>query len=138
MVSLKARTDRIRDILLNVAFVNAISNARLISFIFWLIKLAPKSELIVNAFCSQTPYTLGVMYVGAPACGMNAATRAFVRIALTQGYNVLGIHYGFEGLMSHDVSLLTNLFSCKLFLSNQVFNFAEGSRTLRGECDFLE
>ena len=44
------------------------------------------------------------MYVGAPACGMNAATRAFVRIALTHGYSVLGIHYGFEGLMNHDVS----------------------------------
>jgi len=47
------------------------------------------------------------MYVGAPACGMNAATRAFVRIALTQGYKVLAIHYGFEGLVNDDVSIVT-------------------------------
>ena len=44
------------------------------------------------------------MYVGAPACGMNAAARAFVRMGLTQGCKVLGIRYGFEGLMQHDVS----------------------------------
>jgi len=50
-------------------------------------------------------YNLGVMYVGAPACGMNAAARAFVRVALTQGYNVLGIRYGFEGLLVDDVGL---------------------------------
>jgi 6-phosphofructokinase 1 len=56
---------------------------------------------------SKTPYTLGVMYVGAPACGMNAATRAFVRIALTRGYNVIGIHYGFEGLMNGDAAPLS-------------------------------
>jgi len=54
--------------------------------------------------CVQTPYTLGIMYVGAPACGMNAAARAFVRMGLTQGCKVLGIRYGFEGLMQHDVS----------------------------------
>jgi len=52
----------------------------------------------------QTPYTLGIMYIGAPACGMNAAARAFVRMGLTQGCKVLGIRYGFEGLMQHDVS----------------------------------
>jgi len=55
----------------------------------------------------QTPYTLGIMYIGAPACGMNAAARAFVRMGLTQGCKVLGIRYGFEGLVQHDVSAST-------------------------------
>jgi len=54
----------------------------------------------------KTPYTLGIMYVGAPACGMNAAARAFVRMGLTQGCKVLGIRYGFEGLLQNDVSTL--------------------------------
>src|SRR6218665_126664 len=44
------------------------------------------------------------MFVGAPACGMNAAARAFVRVGLTEGYGALGIHYGFEGLVNDDVS----------------------------------
>jgi len=47
------------------------------------------------------------MYIGAPACGMNAAARAFVRMGLTQGCKVLGIRYGFEGLVQHDVSAST-------------------------------
>jgi 6-phosphofructokinase 1 len=63
------------------------------------------SKLHPKAVAAE-PYTLGVMYVGAPACGMNAAARAFVRIALTQGYKVLGIHYGFEGLVQLDAKLL--------------------------------
>ena len=45
------------------------------------------------------------MNVGAPSCGQNAAMRAFVRLALTNGYGVLGIHYGFEGLMNDNVSM---------------------------------
>ena len=36
---------------------------------------------------------------------MNAAARAFVRLALTRGYGVLGIHYGFEGLLSDQVRI---------------------------------
>lgn len=44
------------------------------------------------------------MNVGAPACGMNAAIRSFVRVALSRGYNVLGIRYGFEGLVQDNVS----------------------------------
>ena len=54
--------------------------------------------------CVQTPYTVAIMYVGAPACGMNAAARAFVRMGLNQGCKVLGIRYGFEGLLQNDVS----------------------------------
>jgi len=68
----------------------------------------------------QTPYTLGIMYIGAPACGMNAAARAFVRMGLTQGCKVLGIRYGFEGLMQHDVSTESVLFLICLPLCKKV------------------
>jgi len=53
---------------------------------------------------------MGVMNVGAPACGMNAAVRSFVRLSVTNGYKVLGIRFGFEGLIQDNVSLLTNCF----------------------------
>jgi len=50
------------------------------------------------------PYNLGLMNVGAPACGVNASMRAFVRLALTNGYGVMGIHFGFEGLIQDNVT----------------------------------
>jgi len=64
-----------------------------------------RAVILVQVYvCAQTPYTLAILYIGAPACGMNAAARAFVRMGLTQGCKVLGIRYGFEGLMQNDVS----------------------------------
>ena len=54
----------------------------------------------------QHQYNLAIMNVGAPACGLNAAARSFVRLSLTRGYNVLGIHFGFEGLLQDNVSCL--------------------------------
>ena len=39
------------------------------------------------------------MNIGAPACGMNAAVRSFVRLSLAKGYTVLGIHDSFDGLL---------------------------------------
>jgi len=50
---------------------------------------------------------MAVMNVGAPACGMNAAVRSFVRISVAYGFKVLGIQFGFEGLIQNSVSLLT-------------------------------
>lgn len=44
------------------------------------------------------------MNIGAPACGMNAAVRSFVRLSLTQGYRVLGIQDSFDGLIAGHVS----------------------------------
>ena len=48
-------------------------------------------------------YTVGVMNIGSPACGMNAAARSFVRLGLTRGCRVLGIRFGFEGLVQDNV-----------------------------------
>ncbi|XP_045035261.1 LOW QUALITY PROTEIN: ATP-dependent 6-phosphofructokinase [Daphnia magna] len=54
----------------------------------------------------QSGYTLGVMHVGAPACGMNAAVRSFVRNCIYRGDTVVGIHDGVEGLIEGNVQPL--------------------------------
>lgn len=48
-------------------------------------------------------YTLAIMHVGAPCCGMNAAVRSFVRSCMFRGDTVLGIHEGFEGLVEGSI-----------------------------------
>ncbi|XP_021953997.1 ATP-dependent 6-phosphofructokinase isoform X1 [Folsomia candida] len=44
-------------------------------------------------------FTLAVMHVGAPCCGMNSAVRSFVRNCIYRGDTVLGIHDGVMGLV---------------------------------------
>ncbi|CAH1772407.1 unnamed protein product [Owenia fusiformis] len=63
----------------------------------------PKSVCDATGHSITVPFNLGVMNVGAPACGMNAVMRSFVRLGLTQGYSVLGIHGGWEGLANGEV-----------------------------------
>lgn len=46
------------------------------------------------------------MNIGSPACGMNAATRSFVRLAMTHGCRVLGVRFGFEGLVQDNVTFV--------------------------------
>ena len=58
---------------------------------------------IIDLF--QGGFNLAVMHVGAPACGMNAAVRSFVRNCLYRGDTVFGIHDGFDGLVEGNVSL---------------------------------
>ena len=53
--------------------------------------------------CVQEHRNLAVMNVGAPACGMNAAVRSFVRLGLTQGYRVMGVQDSWDGLASGKV-----------------------------------
>ncbi|KRY66908.1 6-phosphofructokinase, partial [Trichinella pseudospiralis] len=50
-------------------------------------------------------FTLAVMNVGAPACGMNAAVRSFVRNALCHNCKVLAVKDSFEGLMKGNVQV---------------------------------
>jgi len=45
--------------------------------------------------------------MGAPAGGMNAATRAAVRFCIKQGHTALGVHNGFRGLLDNNVDGLT-------------------------------
>lgn len=46
---------------------------------------------------------VGFIHVGAPAGGMNQATRAAVAYCLTRGHTPLAIHNGFPGLCRHHV-----------------------------------
>nr|XP_022904145.1 ATP-dependent 6-phosphofructokinase isoform X1 [Onthophagus taurus] len=46
---------------------------------------------------SGPEFTVGVVNVGAPACGINSAVRSFVRTIAYHGTKVIGIQNGFEG-----------------------------------------
>ncbi|KAI0359832.1 6-phosphofructokinase [Trametes cingulata] len=50
---------------------------------------------------------VGIMHVGAPAGGMNAATRAAVRYCIRQGHKPFAIHNGFVGLLDDNVHQLS-------------------------------
>ncbi|KAL7420027.1 6-phosphofructokinase, alpha subunit [Cryptotrichosporon argae] len=50
---------------------------------------------------------IGIIHVGAPAGGMNAATRQAVRFCHNRGHIPLAIHNGFDGLLEDNVSELS-------------------------------
>lgn len=47
--------------------------------------------------------TIGVLTSGGDAPGMNAAVRAVVRTGIYNGFKVMGIHKGYEGLLHGDI-----------------------------------
>nr|CAH0113232.1 unnamed protein product [Daphnia galeata] len=71
-----------------------------------LTRLKPPKMTPEMASAHSSGYTLGVMHVGAPACGMNAAVRSFVRNCIYRGDTVIGIHDGVEGLIDGNVTPL--------------------------------
>jgi len=66
----------------------------------------------------QEGYTLAVMHIGAPACGMNSAVRSFVRNCIYRGDTVYGIHDGVEGLVAGNVSILLCNLNLAIMLNN--------------------
>jgi 6-phosphofructokinase len=52
---------------------------------------------------------IAIVHVGAPAGGMNAATRTAVRLALNRGHTPLAIYNGFSGLLSGDIRPLSGM-----------------------------
>ena len=48
--------------------------------------------------------TIGVLPSGGDAPGMNAAIRAVVRAAISQGMNVKGIYQGYKGLLNEEIA----------------------------------
>ncbi|KAI0783672.1 6-phosphofructokinase [Abortiporus biennis] len=50
---------------------------------------------------------VAIMHVGAPAGGMNAATRAAVRYCIRQGHKPFAVHNGFPGLLDENVHQLS-------------------------------
>lgn len=65
-----------------------------------LTRLKPPKEAFDAEGRGKEGFTLAVMHIGAPACGMNAAVRSFVRNSIYRGDTVYGIHDGIEGLVS--------------------------------------
>ncbi|RXK34722.1 6-phosphofructokinase [Tremella mesenterica] len=63
------------------------------------------------AASSQVPENkrlrIGIIHVGAPAGGMNAATRQAVRFCHNRGHTALAIYNGFEGLLDDNVAELS-------------------------------
>jgi 6-phosphofructokinase 1 len=55
----------------------------------------------------QLRMRVAIMHVGAPAGGMNAATRAAARYCIRHGHTPIGVHNGFRGLADDDIHILT-------------------------------
>jgi len=68
-----------------------------------LTRLKPPKPVIEDKNHPSEGYNLAVMHIGAPACGMNAAVRSFVRNCIYRGDTALGVHDGVEGLLAGNV-----------------------------------
>ncbi|XP_062131577.1 ATP-dependent 6-phosphofructokinase isoform X7 [Drosophila sulfurigaster albostrigata] len=68
-----------------------------------LTRLKPPKECFDSQGKGIEGYRLAVMHIGAPACGMNAAVRSFVRNAIYRGDVVYGVNDGVEGLIAGNV-----------------------------------
>ncbi|XP_032591548.1 ATP-dependent 6-phosphofructokinase isoform X3 [Drosophila grimshawi] len=68
-----------------------------------LTRLKPPKECFDENGKPIEGYRLAVMHIGAPACGMNAAVRSFVRNAIYRGDVVYGVNDGIEGLIAGNV-----------------------------------
>ena len=55
----------------------------------------------------QKQFRIAVLNVGAPAPGMNAASRAAVLLGLDWGHNMLGVSNGFKGLAAGEIHEMT-------------------------------
>ncbi|KAI1304261.1 ATP-dependent 6-phosphofructokinase [Halotydeus destructor] len=56
---------------------------------------------------SVKTFRVGIVHLGAPCCGMNAAVRSAVRKLTAHGCTVLAIHEGLDGLMSGQIRELS-------------------------------
>ncbi|XP_034252702.1 ATP-dependent 6-phosphofructokinase isoform X7 [Thrips palmi] len=71
-----------------------------------LTRLKPPKTAFDEAGRGVEGYTLAVMHIGAPSCGMNAAVRSFVRNCIYRGDTVYGVHDGVEGLVAGNVQMM--------------------------------
>lgn len=65
--------------------------------------LGTQSNVLSPSLSPQSPFSLAILNVGAPAAGMNAAVRSAVRIGICQGHRVYVVNDGFEGLAKGQV-----------------------------------
>lgn len=73
---------------------------------YWMLsKNKASSKMLSSGLPSG--FNLAVFHIGAPACGMNASVRSFVRNCLANGNRAYGVHNGIEGLVEGDFEELT-------------------------------
>ncbi|KAF8313509.1 phosphofructokinase-domain-containing protein [Cantharellus anzutake] len=60
-----------------------------------------------NLLPNEQRLRIAIIHVGAPAGGMNAATRTAVRFCLSRGHLPLAIHNGFIGLLNDNINELS-------------------------------
>ena len=64
-------------------------------------KLTTSTESLKSRIPEEKQMRIGIIHVGAPAGGMNPATRAAVAYCLSRGHTPIAIHNGFPGLQRH-------------------------------------
>ncbi|XP_057328970.1 ATP-dependent 6-phosphofructokinase isoform X5 [Microplitis mediator] len=69
-------------------------------------KMLTRLKAPIGVQDNKDQYTLAVMHVGSPSCGMNAAVRSFVRNCIYRGDKVYGVCDGVMGLEAGKVKLL--------------------------------
>ncbi|XP_001600070.1 ATP-dependent 6-phosphofructokinase isoform X5 [Nasonia vitripennis] len=69
-------------------------------------KMLTRLKAPVEIDPNKDHYTLAVMHVGSPSCGMNAAVRSFVRNCIYRGDKVYGIMDGVLGLATGKLKLM--------------------------------
>jgi 6-phosphofructokinase 1 len=70
----------------------------------YLMLARPKAKILSD---EHPVFNMGVIHIGAPCCGMNAAVRSFVRNVIASGNKAFGIHRGIEGLLADEVEEMT-------------------------------
>lgn len=60
-------------------------------------------DVLFPSLSPQSPFSMAILNVGAPAAGMNAAVRSAVRIGICQGHTIYVVNDGFEGLAKGQV-----------------------------------
>uniref|UniRef100_A0A8C0US09 ATP-dependent 6-phosphofructokinase n=1 Tax=Cyanistes caeruleus TaxID=156563 RepID=A0A8C0US09_CYACU len=65
--------------------------------------LGTRRDVLFPSLSPQSPFSMAILNVGAPAAGMNAAVRSAVRIGICQGHTIYVVSDGFEGLAKGQV-----------------------------------
>ncbi|CAH8573435.1 unnamed protein product [Heterobilharzia americana] len=100
------RTRKVAEAMKNFDFDHAVElrGTSFMNNLSTYIKLSKIERPRQSTRSSENNLKLGIVNVGAPACGVNAVMRGFARLGITKGFTVLGIHEGFSGLVNGEVS----------------------------------
>ncbi|KAL9096690.1 MAG: hypothetical protein Q9165_001178 [Trypethelium subeluteriae] len=102
LVEAVAATNKVAELIQNKKFEEAITmrDAEFAEYMqaFDITTATDKQDMLLP---ESERMRIGLIHVGAPAGGMNAATRAAVAYCLTRGHTPVALHNGFPGLIRH-------------------------------------